>query len=113
MNSADFVASVKKCVIDENLSIYKELFSAPPTNASDKYWQNSRALFNSLNEDQQRAFLQVIRQTMVDTISNLLGIIDGASFIEGVDQDFELTHGNNRNPLSGDLQSLFLASEEA
>lgn len=113
MNSNDFVTSLKKSVIDENLSIYKDLFTKTSADKiSDEYWKKALTLFNSLNHEQQETVFQIIRQIMVDTTSNLLGIIDGTSYIEGTDEELELTYGKN-NRLSGDLQSIFLASEES
>mgnify|MGYP003628499107 CR=1 FL=1 len=51
------------------------------------------------------------RQVAVDTTSNVLGIIDGVNFVEGLPEDFMLLYGRDKK-LSRDLQSLFLVEEE-
>jgi hypothetical protein len=113
MNPKDFVIGLKTTVIEENLNIYKELFSSTPIkDVTDEYWRRSLTLFNSLPAEQREVFFEVIRQTMVDTTSNILGIIDGVSVINDESDDFSLTYGNDKKSLTGDLQSLFLAEEE-
>jgi hypothetical protein len=113
VNPKDFVIGLKTTVIEENLTIYKELFSSTPIkDRTDEYWSRSLTLFNSLPAEQRDVFFEVIRQTMVDTTSSILGVIDGVSVINDESDDFSLTYGNDEKSLTGDLQSLFLAKEE-
>jgi len=49
---------------------------------------------------------------MVDTVSNLFGIIDGTSLLETYREEFSLTYGKDTTRLNGDLQDLFLEAEE-
>ncbi|MEB0048744.1 MULTISPECIES: hypothetical protein [unclassified Pseudomonas] len=113
MNPKDFVTGLKTTVIDENISIYKDLFfNTPIESATDEYWKRALALFNSLPSEQQKVFFEIVKQAMVDTTSNILGIIDGVSTIDGANDEFSLTYGEDHKTLAGDLQSLFLAEEE-
>ncbi|MGO4368781.1 hypothetical protein [Pseudomonas sp. PAB10] len=113
MNPKDFVIGLKTTVVDENILIYKDLFSNTPIeDATDAYWKRALTLFNSLPIEQREVFFEIIRQTMVDTTSNILGIMDGVSTFDGADDEFSLTYGKNNDTLTGDLQSLFLAEEE-
>ncbi|APC14618.1 hypothetical protein BLL42_02290 [Pseudomonas frederiksbergensis] len=113
MNPKDFVTGLKTTVVDDNISIYKDLFfNTPIENATNEYWKRALALFKSLHKEQQEVFLEVIRQTMVDTTSNILGVIDGVSTIDGANDEFSIAYGTNQQSLTGDLQSLFLADEE-
>jgi hypothetical protein len=110
----DFVIGLKTTVVDENIGIYKQLFSNTTIkDAADESWKRALTLFNSLPTEQREVFFEVIRQTMVDTTSNILGIMDGVSTINGVNAEFLLTYGIDNEALTGDLQSLFLAEEHS
>jgi hypothetical protein len=109
----DFVIGLKTAVVEENICIYRQLFANTTIHdATDEYWKRALTLFNSLPTEQREVFFEVIRQTMLDTTSNLLGIMDGVSTIEGVNDAFSLTYGIDNDTLTGDLQSLFLAEEQ-
>ena len=108
----ELVAKIRKSVIDENQVLYRSLFeNTPIKSATDPYWLKAKILFEFLNHDQRDIFFQVIRQTSIDTASNLLGIIDGVNSIDDVSGDFLLTYDGGDEPLNGDLQSIFLAEE--
>ncbi|MBW8300917.1 MAG: hypothetical protein K0M60_15060 [Hydrogenophaga sp.] len=109
----ELVAKIRKSVIDENQALYRDLFeNTPTTSATDPYWARAKNLFESLDRDQRDIFLEAIRQTSIDTVSNLLGIIDGVNSIDDVNGDFFLTYDGGDEPLNGGLQSIFLAEEE-
>ena len=111
MTAERLVNFLHNSVIDENVALYRQLFArTDPEKASDPYWIRALALFGGLSREQQTVFFEIVRQIAVDTTSNVLGVIDGASYLEGADGRFELTHGALK--LNGDLQGLFLAEEE-
>lgn len=113
MTPKDFVVRLRTAVIEENLAIYRDLFTNTPVEkASDDYWKRALALFNALSPEQQEVFFEVVRQIAVDTTSNVLGVIDGVNSVEGMDAELLLTYDDEKQPLSGDLQSLFLVEEE-
>lgn len=112
MNSKDFVTVLKNAVVNDNMSIYKELFeSTLIDDVTDDYWRQALTLFKTLTNDQQDVFFTIIRQTILDTTSNILGIIDGSCMIEGANDDFSLTYGQSNHSLAGDLQRLFLSDK--
>lgn len=111
MTPEQLVRGLLTSVVDENVVLYRDLFArTEPGKAIDPYWIRALALFGSLSEEQREVFFEVVRQVAVDTTSNILGVIDGISYIEGADGGFELTHGARK--LNGDLQSLFLTEDE-
>lgn len=111
MTPEQLVHGLHASVVDENVALYRDLFAhTEPGRVSDPYWIRALALFGSLSGEQREVFFEVLRQVTVDTTSNVLGVVDGASYIEGADRGFELTHGARK--LNGDLQNLFLAEEE-
>lgn len=113
MNSKDFAIGLRSVVVDENIEIYRDLFmNISIEDASDAYWKRALTLFNSLSNEQQDVFFEVVRQIAVDTTSNVLGVIDGVNSIKGMDAEFMLMYDGENCPLNGDLQSLFLVEEE-
>lgn len=112
MKPSVFVSSLRSAVVEENVGIYKDLFTSnSPGKVTDTHWRHALSLFNTLNREQQQTFFSIIRQVTVDTTSNVLGIIDGVSAIDGIPGRLELRYVDG-SKLSGDLQSLFLAEEE-
>ncbi|MPQ83113.1 transposase [Pseudomonas sp. MAFF 730085] len=110
MNSSEFVTGLKNSVVHENFSSYKNLYlNTNAESATDDYWKNSLTLFNSLTNEQKTIFFEIIKQTIIDTTSNILGVIDGATTIAGARDEFSLSYGKDEKSLEGDLQSLFLA----
>ena len=108
----ELVENICNSEIDENHVLYRNLIeNTPIKSATDPYWVKAKILFEFLNHDQRDIFFQVIRQTSIDTASNLLGIIDGVNSIDDVSGDFLLTYDGGDEPLNGDLQSIFLAEE--
>lgn len=107
------VAQIRASILEENHEMYRNLFNTTPMEcATDAYWIDSLKLFSALDKEQKEVFLQVIRQIMVDTISNVFGVIDGVNPVGGENGEFFLTYDGDTEPLNGDLQSIFLAEEE-
>lgn len=114
MTPIDFVSMLRSAVVEDNAAIYKDLFlNTKIEAASDNYWKRALNFFGALTPDQQQIFFEILRQVAVDTTSNILGVIDGVNSFDGFDGEFVLMYDDDAEPLSGDLQSLFLAEEEA
>ena len=102
-----FIKSIYKSIVEENKSLYKNLFdNINIDNASDDYWKKSLKLYNSLSQENKDVLIAIIQQTMIDTISNMLGIIDGSSTLSGCDAEPKLYL--NDADTDGELQDLFL-----
>lgn len=110
MKPDDFVLKLKEAVIEENISIYRDVFKETTIDqCSDIYWKKALFLFNSLSIDDKEIFFEILRQVMIDTTSNILGVIDGVNLINGIDKDFTLIYEGE--VLNGDLQSIFIENE--
>lgn len=108
-----FASGIMRGVVDDNVSIYRDLFSkTPASEASDPYWRRAFAFFSSLTEEQRSILFEMMRQVSVDTASNILGILDGVNSIDGGEADFTLLSATGQK-LNGDLQSLFLVVDES
>ena len=111
MTPQDFVSKLNTAVVEENHAIYRNLLmNTEIGQASDPYWRRVLHLFGDLSADQREVLLELTRQVSIDATANVLGVIDGACALGGVDCEFRLIHGGR--DLAGDLQSLFLEQAE-
>lgn len=111
MEATDFVNGIRRSVIDDNLTAYKDLFENS-NQASDPYWKEALAFFSSLNVDQRNTLYKIIRQVEVDTVSSVLGILDGTTYVDDEASNFKLLTDEGEQPLNGELQDIFLEMEE-
>jgi hypothetical protein len=113
MTPLDFVKGLRANVINYNLKSQKQTFKTTPIEeVTDPYFLKALSFFGSLNREQKQVFFLIMRQTQVDTISNVLGILDGTSYLNAKDEDFILTSSAGKVPLNGCLQDIFLELEE-
>jgi hypothetical protein len=78
MSPENFVSEIRAAVVEQNSAIYKDLFeSTSVESASDPYWKRALALYASLSDSDRKVLFEIMRQATVDTISNVLGILDG------------------------------------
>ena len=68
-------------------------------------------MFGELPPEKQSVFFEVIRQILVDTTSNFLGVLDGVNPVNGKFVEFSVADDEG-NRLGGELQDLFLQQEE-
>ncbi|MBV8157559.1 MAG: hypothetical protein JO278_07880 [Dyella sp.] len=111
MTPESFVSKLNAAVVEESNATYRALLlNTDPSEAPDPYWKRVLTVFGDLDPDQREVLIELTRHVAIDTVANVLGVIDGACALEGVDGEFRLTYGA-RN-LAGDLQSLFLERAE-
>lgn len=103
----DFIKSVYKTIVQENKKIYIDLLNnTNKDEVSDEYWKQSSKLYNELSQDRKDVFISIIEQIIVDTVSNMFGIIDGSSTLHGCNAEPKLLLDGNDT--EGELQDLFL-----
>jgi hypothetical protein len=106
----DFVKSLYKSIVQENLELYKSLYETTNvsnnTDDTDDYWRKALGLYNSLEEENKGVLFKIIELTMIDTISNMLGIIDGSSTL--IDCSIEPRLLLDSIDTKGELQDYFL-----
>ena len=113
MNPQEFISCIRREVLDANLAMYKQGFehSASITTKQDSRWPRMATLYQSLTEQQQVQLMEAIRQVMEDTLSNVLGILDGSTLLENHRGSFHLTYDDKPEELNGELQDIFLSRE--
>lgn len=108
MTPEQFTKQVRKVVVEDNNSIYQELFDTTDINTvTDEYWKEAQGLYNKLTKDERKVLLKMMKQVSLDTTSNIFGIIDGSSPLDESDVEFQLTTSEG-DELSGDLQDFLL-----
>lgn len=106
-----FVKSIYKAIVQGNGELYKQLFETTIVDKkTDEYWKQSLNLYISLSDGNKEVLMNIIRQTMVDTISNMFGIIDGSSTLIGCNIDVKLLIDGVDT--EGELQDAFLSYVE-
>lgn len=115
MKSIEFIEGLRSEVIESNLQAYQNLFTNTKLeNTKDKYWMNALKLFNSLSSDQKKVFFAIIRQVEVDTVSNILAVLDGITpLANNQTGDFKLPFDNSNTSINGNLQDIFLELENS
>ena len=87
----EFARRIYETIIENGENIYKDLYeNTEITEKTIDYWKNALELYNSLNYDQKNVFMNIIKQTMIDTISNLFGVLDGSSTLSGGNMEFDI-----------------------
>jgi hypothetical protein len=113
MTPKDFADCIRREVIRDNLGYYNDLLARPPDRIRPGgVWQKIVKAFGTMNDEQQEALLTLTQQAMVDTASNILGILDGSSILQDYREEFLLRYGESPDRLNGALQDHFLAGME-
>ena len=78
-----FVKSLYESIVKENVQLDKELYETTNvTTNTDDYWKKAIVFYDSLADEDKDVLIKIIEQTMIDTISNMLGVIDGSSTLK-------------------------------
>lgn len=102
-----FIRSVYKTVVEGGKNIYRDLYeNTEITERTVKYWKNALKLYHALDDNQKNVFINIIEQTMVDTISSIFGVLDGSSTLDGEEFEFEVKI--NGISTEDELQDTFL-----
>lgn len=86
MKEKNLALALKNKVIDENILFYKNtLDSFNKDEITDLHWKKLIDFYRQQPEENKDLFVRTIRQVAIDSVSNILGIIDGS-----VDFDYEI-----------------------
>lgn len=107
----EFVKSIYETVVEEGKNIYKNLYeNTEVTERTVDYWKNALELYRSFDDRQKKVFWDIVKQTMIDTISSVFGVLDGSSTLSGGDFEFEVKI--NGIGTEDELQDIFLGFVE-
>lgn len=107
----DFIKKVYEKIVDEGISIYRDLFdNTKNNNEIIDYWQQALTFYHLLNDENKEVFFSILKQTMIDTISGIFSVMDGTCTLDG--DDYEVSVAINGISTDNCLQDDFLAFVE-
>jgi hypothetical protein len=107
----EFVKNIYETVIEGGKNIYRDLYeNTEVTERTIDYWKNALELYRSFDDKQKNVFMDIVKQTMIDTVSSVFGVLDGSSTLTGGDFEFEVRI--NGVSTEDELQDTFLGFVE-
>ena len=107
------VSQIRREVVEANTLLYRQDYdSTLPADVEDAYSKDATSLYQSLGTNEREIFIKILRQTVVDTVSTILGVLDGVCVIGDPIEDFILVTESDPTKLNGNLQDIFIAEEE-
>lgn len=114
MNPKQLAKAFMKYIVLENLEIYRRHFIG--TALSRDMSDDRKALLkflSGLDKNEIDIVFRLIKAVETDTVSNMLGVLDGSTTLGALDKDFVLTYDGSTAKLNGSLQEYFLQLDDA
>ena len=104
-----FAEGLYKSTVEDNMKLYRQFFLCDPNEEGTiEYRKNAIAFYDKLDDKDKKTLFSIIESTIVDTVSNVLAILDGHEGIHGIDLQVKLNGQVN----DSELQDAFLAYVE-
>ncbi|MXS71926.1 hypothetical protein GSF70_11935 [Flavobacteriaceae bacterium W22] len=107
MKSEVLVKILNRDVIKGNLELYKNLLETT-NEATDPVWKGILPLYIDFSKEEKDNFISFLKIVQINTLSHILGILDGTTHADGIECELILTAENENIKINEDLQSLFL-----
>ncbi len=102
-----FVENIYKTIVKDGIGEYEDLLeNTSAEDATDKYWISALELYKKLSSEEKEKMLKFAELIMIDTISNVFGILDGSSTL--AEETFEFEVKINGISTENELQDTFL-----
>ncbi len=106
-----FAKSLYESIVKENLELYKDMYQNIKIDShTDEKGKGTINFYNDLTDEQRVMLFEIIEQTMIDTVSTVLGIIDG--HVTQANDSIEPKLLLNSMDTEGELQDSFLVYVE-
>lgn len=103
----EFAEKIYKTLVVDGSKIYRELYETTQiTEHTVEYWKSAINLYSAFDNSQKEIFINILKQTIVDTISGVFGILDGSSTLSGGNYEFNVKIDGVDT--EGELQDAFL-----
>ena len=113
MNDEEFSKIIHAQVIGEQqIHICNQLNCTDSKSAHEDAWADVLEALSGLTPEIKSKIAVFATQMCVDSVSHVLGILDGTSILENHRDEFKLTYGKSKKTLNGDLQTYFLTERE-
>ena len=106
-----FVKALYETIIEDGEKLYKKLYeNTTQEECRVDYWKEALGLYHMLDEHQKNVLMKIVKQTMIDTVSGVFGVLDGVVTLS--DCDFKCKVEINGIDTENELQDTFLAFVE-
>ncbi|UUC45186.1 hypothetical protein [Flavobacterium cerinum] len=112
MEAIAFITSLHQTVVNEDLKTYQDILSSDTKKITDKCWLPIVVMYQQFSNEEKENFLNFIRLIEVNTVSHVLGILDGSAYLDANQEEFRLICQSDDEVINGDLQDYFLGLEE-
>lgn len=107
------VKSLYEIAVSESIASYSTALGQSNLEEIDnEEWKSVHQLFHKLSDKERASILLLMKSISVDTLSVVLGVIDGSVVAGDYFEDFTLTYNEGEN-LVGDLQGKMLEIDDA
>lgn len=101
-----FVKAVYETVVQEGLHTYREMYEEEVSSSDTDLYSQAIHMYQQMDAEQQKLMMHLMEVVMVDTVSNVFGVIDGSSSLN--DSDMEATVLLDDVDTEGELQESFI-----
>ncbi|RDU22655.1 transposase [Anaerosacchariphilus polymeriproducens] len=101
-----FIKSLYETIVKDKELYRSQLDNSNIDKVKDEYLKQVLEIYNNVSEEKKDALIDFIELVIIDTISHILGIIDGSSTLSGCDAEPKLYLDNVDT--DNELQDLFL-----
>ncbi len=111
MTPENFVKRIIEDIINADWNSYRDLFNKTDMkDVTDEYWKRAIVFYSKLDVKDKDVFFSILKQIIIDTISSMLGLLDGVFRLKNQDEAFELKYSGVK--LNEYLQDIFLSNVE-
>ncbi len=106
-----FTKDVYNSLVLDRTDAYRRMYnSMTEETGGDEYWADLKEFYDTLSTRQKEVFFRVIKQTIIDSISGVFGVLDGSSNLSGTTYECDvMVDGVD---MEHDLQDYFLSYVE-
>jgi hypothetical protein len=108
MSPRELVKLIREVAVDDHISSKVEMLKTVLPERAGDFWAEAIALFRSLRPADRATLISMLRQTAIDTVADVLNVVDGRKADTSRHNEFEL-RSEDGEKLSDDLTDLFLA----
>lgn len=107
MKAEELVKILNRDVIRGNLELYQNLLENT-NEATDPVWKGILPMYINFSREEKEVFLKFLKIVEINTLSHVLGILDGTTHVDDIEEDFILITENKNEKINEGLQDLFL-----
>lgn len=111
MDAKKFVEALRKNAIEDDNRIYQSQLDTL-SNPKDPIWRDAISIYRALDKNNKIVFLQFLRLIQINTLSHVLGVLDGSTTLVENGENFILKTQESDQVINGYLQDILWEIEE-